>query len=81
MTPKITAVKVESGHRLAVDFENGERGILDMTPFLDFGVFRALQDSACFAQAGVAFGTIEWPGGIDLDPAFVHEKCKMQVTA
>ena len=81
MTPKITAAIVESNHRLIVEFENGDRGILDMTPFLDFGVFQALQDPARFSQVRVAFRTIEWPGGIDLDPGFVHSKCQLEIAA
>ena len=37
-----------------------------MTPYLDKGVFRALRDSADFAQVQVVDGSVEWPGEIDL---------------
>ena len=79
MTPRVIKVKVEPEFCLDVQFENGESGVLDMKPYLDFGVFRALQAQTRFAEAVVAFGTIEWPGGLDLDPAFVYKNCEMAV--
>ncbi len=81
MTPEICAIEVRADYRLLVQFENGNRGELDMTPYLDFGVFRNLKDESLFGQATVAFGTVEWPGGIDLDPAFVYDKCQMEEVA
>lgn len=48
-----------------------------MKPFLDFGVFRNLKDETAFGQVRVSFDTIEWPGGIDLDPEFVYRHCDL----
>ncbi|CAA9892854.1 conserved hypothetical protein [Candidatus Methylobacter favarea] len=47
-----------------------------MKPFLDFGVFRRLKDRSAFKRVRVAFDTIEWDSGIDLDPEFVYDKCQ-----
>jgi hypothetical protein len=47
-----------------------------MKPFLDFGVFRRLKDRGAFGRVRVAFDTVEWDAGIDLDPEFVYEKCQ-----
>ncbi|MFW6114500.1 MAG: DUF2442 domain-containing protein [bacterium] len=79
MYPSVTEVTPAEEYRLFVSFENGERGILDMQPFLDFGVFRNLKDREVFRQVRVSFDTIEWPGGIDLDPEFVYRKCRTTV--
>ena len=38
MYPSVSEVTPAEEYRLFVSFENGERGILDMKPFLDFGV-------------------------------------------
>ena len=78
LAPKITNVTVESGFDLIVEFENGERGVLNMKPHLPFGKFRALQDGDLFTQVRVASGTLEWPGGITLDPEFVKENCQVK---
>ncbi|MDO8843520.1 DUF2442 domain-containing protein [Methylicorpusculum sp.] len=61
---------------LEITFSNGESGILDMKPYLDFGIFHRLKDSQSFEKVSVAFDTIEWESGADLDPEFVYEKCK-----
>jgi hypothetical protein len=66
---------------LSVDFDNGEHGTLDMKPFLDFGVFRTLKDRDAFKRVRVAFDTIEWDTGIDLDPEFVYAKCQGKPSA
>lgn len=74
MFPTITHVKPSEDYVLLVDFDNGEHGTLDMKPILDFGVFRHLKDPEAFGKVRVAFDTIEWEGGIDLDPEYVYEK-------
>lgn len=76
MYPSVTKVVAAENFVLLIDFDNGERGILDMKPFLDIGVFRKLKDLHVFQRVRVAFDTIEWDSGIDLDPEFVYAKCQ-----
>ncbi len=68
-------------YTLSVVFGNGETGILDMKPFLEFGVFQRIKDYGRFRQVRIAFDTIEWDCGVDLDPEFIYEKCKSGITA
>ena len=81
MYPSIKKVVALDNHLLAVDFDNGESGILDMKPFLNFGIFRRLMEQNAFNQVRIAFDTIEWDSGIDIDPEFVYEKCQRQKTS
>lgn len=60
-----------------MSFDNGEDGILDMKPFLGFGVFRRIADFEHFKRVRVAFDTIEWDCDVDLDTEFVYSKCKI----
>ena len=76
MYPSVIQVIANDDYSLAVDFDNGESGTLDMKPFLEFGVFQKLKDINVFGKVRVAFDTIEWDLGIDLDPEFVYEKCQ-----
>lgn len=62
-----------------IAFDNGEQGFLDMKPYLDFGVFQRLWNVGFFKQVRVAFDTLEWAAGVDLDPEFVYEKCVKDV--
>jgi len=76
MYPSVKKVSPVDDFILSVEFANGERGSLDMKPFLDFGVFRRLKNPDIFKQVRVAFDTIEWDSKIDLDPEFVYDKCQ-----
>lgn len=75
MYPSVTKVTAEKDYRIVVEFDNDERGVLDMKPYLDFGVFKKLADPAVFCSVRVAFDTVEWANCVDLDPEFVYEKC------
>jgi hypothetical protein len=68
---KVTPVE---GFSLVVIFDNGQTRILDMRPFLDFGVFRQIKKTEEFNRVHVAFDTVEWDCGVDLDPEFVMTK-------
>ncbi|WP_295878646.1 DUF2442 domain-containing protein [uncultured Thiohalocapsa sp.] len=76
MYPAVTSVDVNEDFTLSLGFSTGASGTLDMKPYLDFGVFRRLRDLDAFRTAHVAFDTVAWEGGIDLDPEFVYRKCK-----
>ena len=78
MHPSVTNVTPSDDYTLRIDFDNGERGTLDMKPYLDFGVFRRLKDRNTFERVRVSFDTVEWDSGIDLDPEFVYDKCRWE---
>jgi hypothetical protein len=42
---------------------------------------RGFKDDNAFKRVRVAFDTIEWDSGIDLDPEFVYAKCQGQKNA
>lgn len=74
MYPSVVQVVAQQDYQLEVQFNNGENAILDMRPYLDFGVFSRLKVEQAFMQVYVSFDTIEWRCGVDLDPAFVYAK-------
>ncbi|MBU2112781.1 MAG: DUF2442 domain-containing protein [Gammaproteobacteria bacterium] len=74
MYPSVKTVAPLDNYLLAVSFDNGEKGILNMKPYLDFGVFKRLQDVEAFKRVRVSFDTIEWDAGVDLAPEFVYSK-------
>ena len=75
MHPSVTQVEAQGDYMLRVTFDNGESGTLDMTAMLEFGVFRRLKDPDTFRKVRVAFDTVEWECGVDLDPEFVYARC------
>ncbi len=79
MYPSVISVTPRADYMLDIAFSNGESGALDMKPYLDFGIFNRLKDHESFEKVTVAFDTIEWEVGADLDPEFVYDKCRRTV--
>lgn len=75
MYPSVRKVTAAENYRIVVEFDNDESGVLDMGPYLGFGVFNKLKEPGIFDTVRVSFDTVEWVNGIDLDPKFVYEKC------
>jgi len=68
MNPRVKSVVASSDYKLHIEFKNGERGVYDCTPHLDFGIFRELKDLNYFKQAQAVDGTVAWPHGQDICP-------------
>ena len=81
MYPSVVNVLPNEDFTLTVAFDSGEKGILDMQPYLGFGVFQRIKDYEHFKRVRVAFDTIQWDRGVDLDPEFVYAKCKITTRA
>ncbi|MBF0558499.1 MAG: DUF2442 domain-containing protein [Nitrospirae bacterium] len=70
----IISVKTYDNYTLELVFENGEKRIFDMKPFLDKKPFVKLLNSSLFSQASVKYGTVVWPGNIDIAPETLWTK-------
>jgi hypothetical protein len=77
-----TAVTPLPGYRLALRFNSGESGIVDLSGELDGEVFEPLKDPACFATAHQhpVMGTVAWDNGADLAPEFLLDLLHEQAT-
>lgn len=64
----VVKVKACDDFTLELVFENGEKRIFDMKPFLDKRPFDKLLNSPLFFKASVQYGTVVWPGNIDIAP-------------
>lgn len=65
-----------SDYKLLLTFENGEKRIFDVKPYLDKGIFQELKNEEKFKTVRVSFDSIEWSNQADLDPAFLLEKSR-----
>ena len=80
---RVKAVSVLSGYRLAVTFQDGTKGVADLSALAsdrDRGIYNALRDTAYFAQARLELGVVTWPNGADLDPAWMYDEIKRAKT-
>lgn len=72
----LDVIKVEArpDYTLMLEFENGERRVFDMGPYLEKRPFKALKDFPLFSQARVDCGTVVWPGNIDIAPETLYDR-------
>jgi hypothetical protein len=73
----IIDVKPLENYQLLLTFENNEKKIFNMKPYLDKGIFSELKDEKKFRSVRVSFDSIEWCNQADLDPEFLYDKSKV----
>ena len=69
----IVSAKPLDGYRVDVEFDTGEKAVFDCSRYLDKPYWRRLSDKALFDQVFVGYGTLVWPGEIDIGPEDVWE--------
>jgi len=70
----VKSVEAIEDYRLLLRFENDEQRVFDVTPLLSTGRFRELAAPELFKKVRVAFDTVEWANGLDLDPEYLYER-------
>ena len=76
MHPRVKSVKPNSDHTITLIFENNEKKVFDMKPYLDKGVFRELRDMGLFNSVTPCLGSIKWKNGQDLCPDTLYLESK-----
>ena len=78
---RLLKVKPLPNYELEVEFNDGERGIVEMVKLImsnKAGVFAALKDQDLFNKAHLEYGVLTWPGEIDLAPDAMHDAIKQK---
>ncbi|MGI9210844.1 MAG: DUF2442 domain-containing protein [Methylococcaceae bacterium] len=70
---RVSSVTVESKFTLLLTFSNDTQRRFDMTPYLHLPVYQPLQNPGFFGLARVDYGTVVWPGEIDIAPETLYE--------
>ena len=70
----IKRVNALEDYKLLLEFENNEKKIFDVSPYLHIGKFSELKDSSLFKSVKISFDTIEWANQLDLDPELLYQK-------
>lgn len=76
MTPKIVDAVPMTNYDILLTFENNEKKIFNIKPYLNLGSFSELKNESIFNTVKVSFDTIEWINGVDIDPEELYEKSK-----
>lgn len=75
----VVAVRALEPFRVWLRFSDATEGVADLADLFERGgVFAPLRDAGQFARVRLveSFGTIEWPGGVDLDPDSLYERVR-----
>lgn len=70
----VKVVKPLPDYKIYVEIEDGRKGIFDVSPYLDRGVFRELKDVNYFNQVGIVLGAVTWPNEQDIAPETLIEE-------
>ncbi|KAA0875733.1 DUF2442 domain-containing protein [Nitrincola tapanii] len=65
---KVTQVSPLANGKVYVVFNDGQKGEVDISPFMQSPFFLQLKDEAYFSKVSLFFGGIGWPDGQDLGP-------------
>ena len=71
---EVETVKAEANFALSLTFNNGEKRCFDMRPYLHYPVFQRLRMAGYFSLARVDYGTVTWPGNIDIAPETLYDR-------
>lgn len=69
----VVSVEVGADYTLFLEFENGEKRVFDMRHLMDKKPFTKIKSEHLFAQAKVDYGTVVWPGNIDIAPETLYD--------
>ena len=67
-------VEAKSDGTLVLVFENQEKRLFDMKPYLSRQPCVKLRERGLFMKASVALGTVVWPENIDIAPETLWEE-------
>ena len=70
----ITDVQVRPEYNLVLTFENGEVRIFNMSRYIDLKPYDKLKGSPLYKLAKVKYGTVVWPGEIDIAPETLYDE-------
>lgn len=69
----VIKVKPLPDYQLDLKFENGEQRRFDMRPLLALKPWNRISSFQLFAHARVEYGTVVWPGEIDIAPETLYD--------
>jgi len=69
---EVNAVETVTDFGLVLTLNSGERRRFDIRPYLQYPVFHRLESPGYFSLARVDYGTVTWPGDIDIAPETLY---------
>ena len=77
MLHDVVSASYKDGYRIELTFDNGERGVVDFSTYLQReGIFERFRDISFFREFRVdpELGTLTWAGEIDVAPETLYAR-------
>lgn len=74
---RVSSVTAEPDFYLRLTFSNKEQRRFDTSPYLNFPVYHRLRNPVFFELARVEYGTVVWPGDIDIAPETLYDRSSL----
>lgn len=71
---KLISVKPLDDYTLELNYENGEKRLFDVKPYLGLGIFEELNEKSYFQNVTTMFDSITWQNGQDFSPDTLYLK-------
>ena len=75
---RVKSVEPAENYKLRIVLSNNRKGIFDVSPYLDKGVFRELRDQAYFRRVRADFGGVVWPHEQDFSAETIEHELQRQ---
>ena len=72
----VIRVAARPDYTLVLEFENGEERVFDMSHLMSKKPFDLIKHAGTFERATVDYGTVVWPGNIDISPETLYNRSK-----
>ena len=78
MSPKAIDVKALENYKLEIIFDNNEKRIFDVEPYLKNPLFQELKDKSEFEKVKIAGLSIEWENSADICPDELYNNSNLE---
>jgi hypothetical protein len=68
----LKAFQIKENYLIELLYINGEKRIIDTNPFLNMKPWNRLKSTNLFKKATILYGTLSWPGEIDIAPETLY---------
>ncbi len=73
---KVISVDPMDNYKLKIELSDGRKGVFDVLPYVEKGVFRELKDERYFRSVRPAYRGVIWPHEQDFSPETIQ--CELQ---
>jgi len=74
----VVSVKPMPDFRIDLQYKNGERRLFDVRPLLTMKPWNRIARPEIFSLVKVEYGTVVWPGEIDIAPETLYDDSVLQ---